>query len=322
MSEGSNVRVSAGEIPLKPNPQEGDERVRTGLTRAYHGSRRARVGGDGIQIVSEASKSTTPAQLLRDLGETQREVERLRAQISREAAERVQLLCMVSHELRTPVTVIRGYNNLLLTQEAGALTERQREFLEQSNRSCERLNRFIGDLLVARSEASDTQLPDLQHASLERLLVDVVASLQPLLDERDVKVELRIDRDASSAYFDPCRIEQVLTNLLTNAIRYSKSGASVCVRSRSVSVENHQVVEISVIDTGPGVAPEDRERIFEPYVRADDGSSGGLGLGLAICRRIVTAHGGSISVGDEPGCGSRFSFTLAAAESDESERAS
>ena len=77
-----------------------------------------------------------------------------------------------------------------------------------------------------------------------------------------------------------------------------------------------------MIDTGPGVAPEDRERIFEPYVRADDGSSGGLGLGLAICRRIVAAHGGSISVGDEPGCGSCFSFTLAAAESDESERAS
>ena len=267
--------------------------------------------------MSETSKSTTPALPSRDLEETRREIERLRAQISCEAAERAQLLCVVSHELRTPVTVIRGYNNLLLTLEAGPLTQQQRDFLEQSNRSCERLNRFLGDLFGACGEASGSDLPDLQHASLERLLVDVTALLRPLLDERDVVVELHIDRDASSAYFDPCRIEQVLTNLLTNAIRYSKPGTSVCVQSRSIPAENHRLIEVSVIDTGPGVAPEDRERIFEPYVRADDGSSGGLGLGLAICRRIVAAHGGSISVGDEPGRGSRFSFTLAPAGEDE-----
>jgi two-component system sensor kinase FixL len=94
------------------------------------------------------------------------------------------------------------------------------------------------------------------------------------------------------------------------------------VRSRSLPAENHGFIELSVIDTGPGVASEDRERIFEPYVRAaDDRGSSGLGLGLAICRRIVTAHGGSISVCDEPGWGSRFTFTLAAADIEGAERA-
>jgi len=272
--------------------------------------------------VSEASKTATLAQFPRDLEETQREIERLRAQISREAAEREHLLRMVTHELSTPVTVIRGYNNLLLTQNPGPLTERQRDFLEQSNRSCERLNRFLGDLFGVAGEGNGSHSVDFQYASLERLLVDVTGLLRPLLEERNVAVELCIDRDASSAYFDPGRIEQVLTNLLTNAIRYSKPGTSVCVRTRLVPVGRNSLIEVSVIDTGPGVAPEDRERIFEPYVRAGDASRGGLGLGLAICRRIVDAHGGSISVDEEAGCGSCFSFTLAPTGAAATEQAS
>ncbi len=280
-------------------------------------------GGDGIQTVSEASKSAPPGQLPCNLEQAHRQIERLRGQLSRETAEHEQLLSVVSHELGTPVTVIRGYNNLLLTQEAGPLEDRQRDYLVQSNRSCERLNRFIGDLLSACGEASGNGQPDLQRASIERLLVEVIAFLRPLLDERDLLVELRIDRDASWAHFDPARIGQVLMNLMSNAIRYSKPGTSVCVRSRSSPAESHGFIELSVIDTGPGVASEDRERIFEPYVRAADDSGGsGLGLGLAICRRIVMAHGGSISVCDEAGWGSRFTVTLAAADVEEIEHAS
>lgn len=273
--------------------------------------------------MSDESKSAPPGPLPSDLGESHQEITRLRAELARETAEREQLLSVVSHELRTPITVIRGYNNLLLTQEAGPLTSQQRDFLEQSNRSCERLNRFVGDLLTACGEASGNGPPEMRHASVERLLVEVIAFLRPLLDERDLVVELRIERDAAWAHFDPPRIEQVLMNLLSNAIRYSKPGTSVCIRSRSVATENHRFIELSIIDTGPGVPPEDRERIFEPYVRAaDDEASGGLGLGLAICRRIVGAHGGSICVCDEPGWGSRFAFTLPAADVEEAEPSS
>ncbi len=143
-------------------------------------------------------------------------------------------------------------------------------------------------------------------------MVEVIAFLRPLLYEQDLVVELHIDRDAAWAHFDPARIEPVLTNLLSNAIRYSKPGTAVCVRCRSVPAENHGFIELSVIDTGPGIAFEDQERIFEPYVRS--AGSTGLGLGLAICRRIVTAHGGSLSVCHEPGWGARFTFSLAAAD--------
>jgi signal transduction histidine kinase len=132
-------------------------------------------------------------------------------------------------------------------------------------------------------------------------------------------VELRVDPDATWAHFDPARIEQVVTNLLSNAIRYSKPGTSVSVTTRSIAAANHRFVELAVVDTGPGVATEDQTRIFEPYVRAaDDHASGGLGLGLAICKRIVDAHGGTIAVCDEPGWGSRFSFTLPAADPEDS----
>ncbi len=249
------------------------------------------------------------------LADARAELAALRQSLADEIHEREQLLSVVSHELRTPVTVIRGYNNLLLSEQTGSLEAQQRDFLEHSNRSCERLNRFIGDLLTACGEASGNGLVRLEKASLESLLVEVIAYLRPLLDERDLCVELHLDPEATWAHFDPARIEQVLTNLLSNAVRYSKPGTAVSVRSRSIAAANHRFVELAVVDTGPGVASEDQRRIFEPYVRAaDDQSSSGLGLGLAICKRIVDAHGGTIAVQDEPGWGSRFSFTLPAAD--------
>lgn len=261
--------------------------------------------------VSEAYKSEAPELRVGDLREAQREIDRLREQIHHETTQREQLLAVVSHELRTPLTVIRGYNNLLLKPEVGELSERQRDFLEQSNRSCERLDRFIADLLDAFGEAGGYERPDLQYASVKRLLIEVVDFLRPLLDERDIVVELSIGDEAGMADFDPSRIEQVLVNLLSNAIRYSKPGSSIRVGARRLRREGQSLIELSVLDSGPGIAPEDRERIFQPYVRAtSESSSGGLGLGLAICRGIVSAHGGSISVEDECGWGSRFAFTL------------
>ena len=254
----------------------------------------------------------------RALHDAHREVARLRERLAAALYERDDLLSVVSHELRTPVTVIRGYNNLLLGDSVGELNAQQRDFVVQSNQSCERLNRFISDLLSACGEASGNGLLDLKRASLQDLLIGVIAFLRPLLDQRDLIVELRLDREAIWALFDAARVEQVVTNLLSNAIRYSKPGTSVSVQSRSIVAANHHFVEVSVVDTGPGVAAGDRERIFEPYVRAaDDQKSGGLGLGLAICKRIVDAHGGTIAVSDEPGWGSRFTFTLPAAEPEE-----
>ncbi len=270
------------------------------------------------EIVPTRSAEEDLHRASRALHDANREIVRLRERLVAAIDERDELLSVVSHELRTPVTVIRGYNNLLLGDGVGELNAQQREFLVQSNQSCERLNRFISDLLSACGEASGNGLLDLKRGSLQDLLIDVIAFLRPLLDQRDLIVELRLDSDATWALFDPARIEQVVTNLLSNAIRYSKPGTSVSVRGRSIVGAGHHFVEVAVVDTGPGVVPSDRERIFEPYVRAaDDHKSGGLGLGLAICKRIVDAHGGTIAVCDEPGWGSRFTFTLPGAEAEE-----
>jgi signal transduction histidine kinase len=220
---------------------------------------------------------------------------------------------VVSHELRTPLTVIAGFNKLLLSEQVGSLNAEQRRFLTESERSCRRLDAFIGNLIEAARQSAHEGPLELRDASLEGAVRSVVAFLRPLFEERGVRAELRLDPEAARARFHPLRIEQVLTNLLGNAVRYASKGGRVEVATRRLGSGRDARVEVAVTDDGPGVPPADRERIFLPWVRGRERSAGGLGLGLAICKRIVDAHGGTIGVDAVPGGGSRFAFTLAAA---------
>jgi signal transduction histidine kinase len=239
--------------------------------------------------------------------------ERLRA----ERVEHEELLSVVSHELRTPVTVIRGYNRLLLSGDVGPLNVDQQRFLEESAKSCQRLDNFIGNLLEASRESKGDEVLEIGFGPLRPLIDGVIAALAPLLEENGVEVRIDLSPEADRARFDPMRLEQILTNLVGNAIRHGKSGGCIEIESRPcppVPGEPRRV-EVSVSDHGPGVAAEDRERIFRPYVQAgEQGRAGGLGLGLAICRRLVDAHGGCIDVVERPGGGSRFRFTLIASD--------
>jgi signal transduction histidine kinase len=126
-----------------------------------------------------------------------------------------------------------------------------------------------------------------------------------------------LDPKAGEARCDPLRIEQVLANLVGNAVKFTRPGGVIEITTRVRVVPGHawvrRWVEVSVSDDGPGVAPEHRERVFEPYVQIGAGRrAGGIGLGLAICRRIVEAHGGEIGLTERDGGGCRFSFTLPA----------
>ena len=249
----------------------------------------------------------------RDLHQARRRLEQVSERARRESEEREDLLTVVAHELRTPVTVISGYNKLLLSEKVGPLGDDQRRFLEESARSCQRLNSFIGNLLeTSRQAAGDAPL-EVREAAIATTLDGVVAYLKPLLEARGLEVELGVDSRAPSARYDPVRVEQVLTNLISNAIKYASEGGIILVATRPVDVEGRAFVEVSVGDDGPGVEPEDRERIFLPYVRTGAArGAGGLGLGLAICKRIVEAHGGSIRMEARAGGGSSFVFTLPA----------
>lgn len=288
-----------------------------------------RVGGpdEELWVIEDVSRVRRLEQeliaLSRDLHAANREVEAARDELREEHSERESLMEVVSHELRTPITIIAGYNRLLLSEEAGPLIADQKRFLEESTRGCDRLSAFVDSLLASSRERRGVVL-EVAQTSIASILEDVVGLLRPLLSEQEVGVQIDVEPADCHASCDRMRVEQVITNLLTNALRVSKPGGTVSLSARELTLGGwrptedcaassetgaRSEIEISVADEGPGVPERDRERIFDPYVQAGD-RAGGLGLGLAICRRIVEAHGGSIRVTDRDGGGSRFSFTL------------
>jgi signal transduction histidine kinase len=197
-----------------------------------------------------------------------------------------------------------------MSERVGKLNPEQRRFLTESERSCRRLQAFVGNLIEASRQTAGEGPLELREASLESAVRGVVEFLHPLFEERGLRAELELAPDAARARFHPLRLEQVLVNLIGNAIRHTPKGGVVEVATRRVDAE---FVEVAVSDEGPGVPPEERERIFRPWVRAVEGEHAGLGLGLSICKRIVEAQGGAIAVGDARTRGSRFAFTVPSA---------
>lgn len=247
----------------------------------------------------------------RELHHANRERVSLRNRVQCETEERDELLTVISHELRTPITVITGYNRLLLAEKVGTLNEEQQRFCNQSIKSCQRLNNFIANLLEASRESDGEMVLEVAETSVIPTIEGVASFLRPLIEEHGLHVSFDLDPASAVARFDPVRIEQVITNLLSNAIKYSRDGGLIEMSTRNVEVAGRCFVEIGVADDGPGIAEEDRERIFDPYVRlGDSGHVGGLGLGLALCKRIITAHSGTIGVTERNGGGSAFYFRL------------
>jgi signal transduction histidine kinase len=252
-----------------------------------------------------------------DLHRANRDAASLREELRAEREGREELLAVVSHELRTPVTVIGGYSRLLLAGDAGPVTDEQRRFLMESSKSCQRLNEFIGKLIEASREKKGGEVLELGSHALQPVVETVRELLLPLAAERDSQILVRIDSAAEHARFDPLRVEQILTNLIGNAIQHGGPKAIIEVSTRALPTPQggRRFVEVCVEDDGPGVAAEHRDRIFEPWVQLRSaGKGGGLGLGLSICRRLVEAHGGEITLAERPGGGCRFVFTLPAAD--------
>jgi len=243
----------------------------------------------------------------------EREIDQLREERSRKARNIDQLLHSVTHELRTPITIIQGYSKLLLSGQVGALGEEQERFVTEVHRAAQRMDRFVKDLLEATPREGLELAVSVELSSVDELVHDVVSYLGPLVDEGGRGVELRIEAGLPQVPMDAGRIEQVLTNLMTNALRYSKAGGVITIEAARARLDDGAAaVEIAVGDQGRGVPAADRRSIFEPYYRGGAVSLGseGLGLGLAICKRIVDAHGGTIEVGDSEDGGARFAFRL------------
>lgn len=225
-----------------------------------------------------------------------REVERLKD----------QFINMVSHELRTPTTTIRGGALTLLRRSDRLDEETRRQLLQDVADESERLHHLVEDLLtLTRAEAGIHIAPE--PLRLHRVVNKVVLDLGSRLAGCQLTVD--VPRDLPLVEADPLALEQVLHNLLENAARHSRVGARVEVTAEATA---HEVV-VSVLDGGPGLDPEDLERVFEPFYRSQAAIRAGVpgaGLGLAVCRRVVELQGGRIWAEQRPGGGAAFRFTL------------
>jgi signal transduction histidine kinase len=218
---------------------------------------------------------------------------------------------LVAHELRSPLTTITGYVELLLEEHGGTSTEVQRESLQIVQRNGEQLLALIEDLLdISRMEASRLEL---KHTTLDlaRLVREVASSLRPQIEAKGQWLTLELAEALPAVSGDADRVTQILTNLLSNAHKYTASGGSVTITARAEGGG----VRVSVRDTGIGLSPDDQARLFTKFFRAQNSVTQGVrgtGLGLMITRALVELHGGEITVTSALGQGSTFSFTLPA----------
>jgi signal transduction histidine kinase len=241
----------------------------------------------------------------------------------RELLER-DLLSMVSHELRTPLTSIKTSVGALVGATANAPVGQDRKeaetrLLNNIGRSTERLISLVNELLdMARLRAGRVTL-SLQEIKVGELLLETVASLKPLFDDRSqtLKIDLPLTGSprwhALATHADRRRIEQVLVNLLSNANKYGPDGSTVTLGATPRAGE----IRVFVRDEGPGISPQEHGRIFDKFYRIGTGSHEGTGLGLAIARSIVELHGGEIGVTSTNGSGSTFYFTLPQVETEQ-----
>jgi signal transduction histidine kinase/CheY-like chemotaxis protein len=219
-------------------------------------------------------------------------------------------LASMSHELRTPLTAIIGFSDLMRSEASNGETSvtAPMEWVEHINRSGEHLLGLINDVLdLAKIEAGRI---DLQREELDlRLAVtEALAGVRPLAERRGQT--LRAEAQEAWVSADRGRLRQVLYNLLSNAIKFTPDGGSVSVEA----AQSDGWVQLAVVDNGVGIAPEDQHRVFEEFSQVGDAEArqAGTGLGLALTRRLVEAHGGRIDLESTPGEGSRFTVTLPA----------
>jgi NtrC-family two-component system sensor histidine kinase KinB len=220
-----------------------------------------------------------------------------------------EFIATASHELRTPLTSVQMGVYLLLERAVGGLTEKQVEVLSACRDDCDRLDQLMRDLLdVSRIEAGESK-PSFEPIRTRDLLDAATKELQPQVESQGLNFKIEAPIDLPSVRVDRSQVERVLANLVVNAIRYTKQGEiKISAQPRGNSVA------VSVSDTGSGIPPEYLPHIFDKFVQVPGAATGGAGLGLAISRLIVEAHGGQISVQSEPSRGSTFTFTLPVAE--------
>lgn len=220
-----------------------------------------------------------------------------------------QFLSITSHELRTPINAIMGFGSILEDEMAGPLTPEQHKYLGSILSGAGNLLNLVNDLLdMGRIQAGKFSLSP-RMISFEEVVTSVVANLEPLALKKRLRVLQQIEGVLPPLCADEQRVAQILTNLLTNAIKFSPDGQEITVTASA----DTDWLSAQVIDHAEGIAPEDIPKLFKQFGQLDTSSTrkfGGTGLGLSISKALVEAHGGEIGVRSQVGVGSTFWFTL------------
>jgi signal transduction histidine kinase/ActR/RegA family two-component response regulator len=271
--------------------------------------------GDEFEDLAETFNhmATRLSSTIADLEGSNRALQETNRQLQEMERLKADLLANVSHELRTPLTALLGYTEALQTRLLGPVNEAQAEALETSRRNVHRLLGMIEEVLAfARQDSAGGPPLELGPLDLRELAEERIAA-QPGPRRREVDVELEAPDDLPSVIGDGPRLGQVLDNLLGNALKFTPAGGRVVVR---LAAEERDVL-VEVADTGIGIAPAEQPLIFERFYQVDPAAHrrfGGIGLGLAIVRQILDAHGCRIEVDSAPSAGTTFRFRLPRAD--------
>lgn len=279
------------------------ERVRAGTSRVASGSLDSEVPVEGWDEISGLAEDFNGmARALKEAAEREGEIERGRR----------DLIAAVSHDLRTPLASVRALVEALADGVA-ADTETEKRYLVAAGKEIEHLSRLVDDLFeLARIDAGVLNLT-LEEASLHDMISDTIASFQPQAESRGVHLIGEVTEDVDPVLMNPPRLQRVLHNLVSNALRHTPADGTVALRA----TPSGPAVRVEVADTGEGIAAEDLPRVFDRTFRGEksrtrpaEHDDPGAGLGLAIARGLIEAHGGEIQVHSSPGEGSCFRFTL------------
>lgn len=240
-------------------------------------------------------------------------------------------LASAAHELKTPLSVMTGYTDLLLGQLLGPLNEQQRKVLEEMKQSGLRLQRFVQDFLAFSALESGKIRIGKELGDVNECIAEVLEHWSSRFEQKRLRWEFRPDSSLKPILFDQLKLQHVISNLIDNAVKFTPVGGNVCVSTsaylwerrtfrQNLPIANERrasgnsqsnAVRISISDNGPGIPAEYHQEIFNEFLRLQQTSdSHGMGLGLAIARRLIEAHAGKIWVESEPGNGSTFSLLL------------
>src|SRR5436305_1909313 len=280
-----------------------------------------------IEVVAEPGTQITVQELLQEREITYRNLLAAYLKLQEVNRQKTVFLASAAHELKTPLAVIKGYYDLLLAGSLGRLTDKQRDILEESKESCERLVRLVSMFLNYSALESGKLVLQLRENDLRDCLDELSKRWFEAFQRKGVRLEAKIDPSLPTFGFDDQKVQQAAANLLDNALKHTPRGGSVTLRAaphfwerrvatmaplqerRRFRLPRPNSVEVSVKDSGTGISAEHHQEIFEDFVRVDRNTSG-MGLGLAIAKRLIQAHRGKIWVESDPNGGSRFTFLL------------